>query len=382
MPTTRDYYEILSVSSDALDDQIKRAYRRLAMKFHPDRNPGDPEAETKFKECAEAYEVLADPERRAIYDRYGHQGLRSTPGHDFSSMNAEDIFSMFDEIFGGAFGGRSRRWRRGGVPRGYDLETEVEVTLTEVLTGTTRDVEFKRLDVCGTCGGDGAKPGTTPVTCATCGGAGQVDQLGFGGMFRMRSTCPHCGGRGTTIAQKCPDCRGSGRVSVKRKLSVKIPAGIHDRQAVRVGGEGEPPPPEASPRGQGIRGDLHVVVRVRPDERFERDGDHLLVAAPMAFTQAALGAEVEIPTVDGSTTLHIPPGTQHGTPFKISGHGLPGLRSGRRGDLVVIVQLVVPRKLTEMQKSLLEDYANSEKLEVGAANPSLWAKIKDAVSGS
>jgi len=381
MPTTRDYYEILNLPNTASEQEIKRAYRRLAMKNHPDRNPGDSAAETRFKEAAEAYEVLSDPERRVIYNKYGRAGLRSTPGHDFGSMHAEDIFSMFEGIFGGAAGGRSRRRQRGGVPRGYDLETEVEVTLEEVLAGTSRDVEFKRLDVCRTCDGQGAKPGTTRTACAGCGGSGQVAQTGFGGMFRMVTTCRSCGGRGSVITEKCPDCRGQGRVSIRRKLDVKIPAGINDRQAIRVAGEGEPPPAEISPGGQGISGDLHVLVRVREHDRFERDGDHLLMAVPVAFTQAALGAEIEIPTLDGPTTLHVPAGTQHGTLFRIQDKGLPGLRSGKRGDLVAIAQLVVPRKLSDAQKKLLGDYARTESIDVSASNPSLWAKIKDAVSG-
>ncbi len=380
MPTTRDYYEILNLPNSASEEEIKRAYRRLAMKNHPDRNPGDPEAETRFKESAEAYEVLSDQERRAIYDKYGRAGLRSTPGHDFGSMHAEDIFSMFEDIFGGGFGARRRQ--RGGVPRGYDLETEVEVTLEEVLAGTSRDVEFKRLDICQTCDGQGAKPGTTRTPCVGCGGSGQVAQTGFGGMFRMVTTCRSCGGRGTVITAKCPDCRGRGRVSIQRKLDVKIPAGINDGQAVRVAGEGEPPPAELSPAGQGISGDLHVLVRVRAHDRFERDGDHLLMAVPVAFTQAALGAEIEIPTLDGPTTLHLPAGTQHGTLFRIQDKGLPGLRSGKRGDLVAITQLVVPRKLSDAQKKLLGDYALTESIDVSGSNPSLWAKIKDAVSGS
>jgi molecular chaperone DnaJ len=378
MPTTRDYYEILGVAKDAPDGDIKRAYRRLAMKNHPDRNPGNAEAEVRFKECAEAYEVLADPERRAIYDRYGHAGLRSRPGHDFRSMAVDDIFSMFQEIFGGGIGGRGRR-APGGVPRGYDLETEVEITLDEVLGGANRDVDFKRLDVCQTCEGQGAKPGTGRVMCATCGGSGQVAQAGFGGMFRMVTMCRACGGRGSVIEEKCPDCRGRGRVSVKRQLSVKIPPGVHDGQAVRVSGEGEPPPPELSPDGRGIRGDLHVVVRVREHKRFEREGDHLLMALPIAFTQAALGAEVEVPTLDGIATLKIPPGTQHGALMRVDGQGLPNLRSGRRGDLVAIIQIVVPRKLSDTQKQLLHDFATTEKLDVGASNPSLWEKIKDKI---
>jgi molecular chaperone DnaJ len=382
MATTRDYYEILGVEKAASADDIKRAYRRLAMKYHPDRNPGDATAETRFKECAEAYEVLADPERRATYDRYGHAGLRGTPGHDFRSMNVEDIFSMFNDIFGGGGFGGGARQRHGGVPRGYDLETEVEITLEEVLTGAERDVEFRRLDVCQTCEGSGAKPGTKPVTCQTCGGVGQVIQAGLGGMFRMQTTCPHCRGRGSVIMDKCPDCRGNGRISVKRKLAVKLPAGIHDGQAVRVSGEGEPPPPEISPAGQGIRGDLHVVVRVQEHQRFERDGDDLLLAVPIAFTQVALGAVLEVPTLDGTRKLSIPPGTQHGALFRIPEAGLPNLRSGKRGDLVCIAQLLVPRKLSEEQRRLLAEYAQTEDLNVGTQQESTWKKIKRAVKGS
>ncbi|MCI0364837.1 MAG: molecular chaperone DnaJ [Phycisphaerales bacterium] len=381
MPTTRDYYEILSVEKTASGDEIKRSYRRLAMKYHPDRNPNDAQAEAKFKECAEAYEVLSDPERRSIYDRYGHAGLRGTPGHDFRSMNVEDIFSMFNDIFGGGFAGGRSSSRRGGVPRGYDLETEVEITLEEVLTGAERDVDFKRMDVCQACDGSGAKPGSKPTPCSTCGGVGQVIQTGLGGMFRMQTTCPHCRGRGTVVVDKCPDCRGHGRVSVKRKLSVKIPAGIHDGQAVRIGAEGEPPPVEASPNGQGIRGDLHVVVRVREHERFERDGDDLLLAVPVNFSQLALGSQIEVTTLDGMRDLAIPAGTQHGGLFRIRESGLPNLRNGKRGDLVAIIQLVVPRKLNETQKRLLSEYAKTEDVNVGIPQQSAWEKIKRAVKG-
>ena len=289
---------------------------------------------------------------------------------------------MFEDIFGGGVGGRSRRQRRGGVPRGYDLETEVEITLDEVLAGTSRDVEFKRLDVCQTCSGDGARPGTEPVKCATCGGIGQVEQVGFGGMFRMRTTCPSCSGRGNVIAEKCSECRGVGRVSIKRKLSVKIPAGIHDRQAIRVAGEGEPPPPELSQRGEGIRGDLHVVVRVADHKQFEREGDDLLIAVPLAFTQAALGAELDIPTLQGTTVLALPAGTQHGALFRVQKEGLPNLRNGERGDLVVIVQLIVPRKLNDAQRKMLREYAHTEDLDLGGDGSSLWDKIKDAVKGT
>jgi molecular chaperone DnaJ len=378
MPTTRDYYEILGLSRDASKDDIKRAYRRLAMKHHPDRNPGDEGAEAKFKEAAEAYEVLSDDERRSRYDRFGHEGLRSTPGHDFRSMNVDDIFSMFNDIFGGM---GSPRASRGGVPRGYDLETEVELTLEEVLTGVEREVKFKRLDVCHTCTGSGAKPGVEPVRCPTCGGAGQVQQAGLGGMFRMVATCPNCSGRGNVITEKCPDCRGRGRVSVRRTLTVRIPAGIHDGQVVRLQGEGEPPGQELSASGQGIPGDLHVVVRVHHHGRFERDGDDLLLAVPVAFAQAALGAHVALPAIDGTADLELPPGTQHGDHFRVRERGLPGLRTGRRGDLIAVVQLVVPRKLSEAQRRLLAEYAETEEIEVERAQQSIWGKIKDAVTG-
>jgi len=382
MAVTRDYYEVLSVEKNASADDIKRAYRRLAMKYHPDRNPGDADAETRFKEAAEAYEVLSDPERRARYDKYGHAGLRGTPGHDFSSMNVEDIFSMFNDIFGGMGGfGGGRQSRRGRVARGYDLETGVEVTLEEVLTGCERDVEFKRLDVCQTCDGSGGKPGVEPITCPTCGGQGQVARAELGGMFRMVTACPQCNGRGKLITEKCPDCRGAGRVSVQRSLTVKIPPGIRDGQAIRVQGEGEPPPPELSPEGKGVRGDLHVVVRIQPHDVFERDGNNLVLALPLSFTQASLGAEVEVPTLGEPATLAIPPGTQHGKVFRIEGKGLPDLRTQRRGDLVVMTQLVVPRKLTEEQRRLLENYAETEDLDVAPEQASWWEKLKEAITG-
>ncbi len=382
MPTTRDYYEVLGIEKTASADDIKRAYRRLAMKYHPDRNPDDVQAETNFKECAEAYEVLSDKERRSNYDRFGHAGLRGTPGHDFRSMNVEDIFSMFNDIFGGAAGGAARGRSRTGVPRGYDLETEVELELEEVLTGAERDVEFRRLDVCQACDGSGAKPGTAPTVCSTCAGNGQVAQAGLGGMFRMVTACPHCGGRGKVIVDKCSECRGQGRVSIPRALTVKIPPGIHDGQAVRVSSEGEPPPQEISPAGKGIRGDLHVIVRICDHANFERDGDHLLIALPVVFTQLALGAKVPVPTIDGSSAvLTLPTGTQHGAIFRIDSNGLPNLRSEKRGDLVVIVQLVVPKKLNEKQRAILSQYAESEELDVLKGSPSIWDKFKGAIKG-
>src|SRR3954470_5899963 len=306
MPTTRDYYEILALEKTADVEEIKRSYRRLATKFHPDRNPGDAEAEVKFKELAEAYEVLSDPQKRKLYDQYGHEGLRGrgAAAHDFSRMDVTDIFSMFNDIFGGGGMGGGGGQRR-GVPRGYDLETEVSVSLEEVNTGTQRDVEFTRLDVCDTCTGTGAKPGSKPSKCSTCGGQGRVQQSGLGGMFRMVTACPACHGRGVIVKEFCESCRGKGRVPKRRTLTVKIPPGIQEGQAIRVQGEGEPPPPEASQSGEGVRGDLHVLVRVEEHEMYRREGDHLVLEMPIGFSQASLGAEIQVPTLDGPATLKV-----------------------------------------------------------------------------
>ncbi len=380
MPTTRDYYEILGVERSADTEEIKRAYRRLAMKHHPDRNPGDTEAETKFKEAAEAYEVLSDAEKRSVYDRYGHQGLRGTPGHDFRSMNVDDIFSMFQDIFGGGMAGGGGR-TRGGVPRGFDLETEVSLTLAEVASGTERDVEFTRMDVCETCAGSGAKPGSKPETCQTCAGHGKVQQAGLGGMFRMVTTCPACRGRGSVVRDKCADCRGGGRVPKARTLSVKIPPGIHEGQAVRIQGEGEPPPAEVSPSGEGVRGSLHVVVRVKEHEFFHRDGDNLVLELPIGFSQATLGAEVEVPSLDGKADLRIPKGTQHGAIFRISGKGLPNLRSGRKGDLIVGVKIEIPRKLSSKQEKLLREFAETEDAKVLPESHGFFDRLKNFLGG-
>jgi molecular chaperone DnaJ len=381
MPTTRDYYEILSVERTADADEVKRAYRRLALKYHPDRNPDDTEAEAKFKEAAEAYEVLSDEAKRKVYDQYGHEGLRSRggpAGHDFSRMDPNDIFSMFQEIFGGMGGGGFGAGRgRPRAARGYDLETEVTLDLADVAKGVERDVEFTRLDVCDKCTGTGAKPGTKPETCPTCAGQGKVAQQGLGGMFRMVTACPHCRGRGTIIKEACDTCRGKGRVPKKRKLKVKVPAGVHEGQAVRIQGEGEPPPPEAAPDGQGVRGDLHVVVRVKDHTLFHRDGDNLVVELPVSFTQAALGAEVDVPTIDGRQQLRIHAGAQHGDVYKLDGQGLPNLRSGRHGDLITIVKIEIPKKLTARQQELLREFAETEDQSVLPESHGFWKKMKD-----
>ncbi len=377
MPTTRCYYEVLSVTRDASGDEVKRAYRRLAMKYHPDRNPGDTAAEASFKEAAEAYEIIGDPERRRMYDQYGHEGLRQRPGH---AMNPDDIFSMFSDIFEGMGGGRGGRRRH---VRGYDLEYQLDITLEEAFAGVERDITFTRLDVCSDCDGDGSAPGSSPETCTTCGGNGQVAQAGLGGMFRMVTACPACRGKGKVVSDPCRGCDGRGRRSVERKLSAKIPAGIHSGQAVRLSGEGEPPPSEVDPAGNGQRGDLHVLVRVEQHEQFERDGDDLMVLVPVNFTQLAMGADIEVPTLDSPEPhcLHVPPGTQNGELSRIPNRGMPNLRSGRPGDLVAVLHLVVPRNLSETQRDLLKQYAETEDVAVDAEPPGFWTRIKEAVRG-
>ena len=371
MATERDYYEILNVSKSASAEEIKRAYRKLAMKYHPDRNPDDKEAEQKFKEASEAYEVLADSEKRQRYDQFGHAGLRGTSSHDFSHMDVGDIFSMFEDIFGGdAFGGRSRRGGRGRAQRGYDLETEVEITLEDIAAGTEQEVDFTRQDQCETCSGSGAKPGSEPVACVTCGGSGQVAQSGFGGMFRMVTTCPACHGGGKIVKDKCADCKGSGRQPKHRTITVKIPPGVHHGQAVRVPGEGEPGP------GGGPRGDLHVVISVKEHELFSREDDHLILRMPVSFTQASLGGKVTVPTLNGEQELTLKPGTQHGDLFRIPEQGLPNLRTGRRGELVVMATIEIPKKLNETQKDLLRQFAETENHKVMPESTGFWDKIK------
>lgn len=385
----RDYYQVLSIERTVDGEEIKRAYRRMAMKYHPDRNPGDTEAEIRFKECAEAYEILSDPEKRKLYDQYGHEGLRRGGGnatHDFSRMNAEDIFSMFNDIFGGGgggfggFGGGGGRAQRGPA-RGYDLETEVTLDLKDVLTGSEQEVSFTRMDVCEKCGGNGAKPGSKPAKCRTCDGQGRVQQTGLGGMFRMVTTCPSCAGRGTVITEFCDGCRGKGRQPKKRKISVRVPPGISDGQAVRVRGEGEPPTPDASPGGEGVRGDLHVVVRVTETDRFKRDGDHLIVDLPVSISQAALGAEVEVPTLEGKTKVTMARGTQHGALFRVNSQGLPDLRTGRRGDLIAVARVVVPTKLSADQERILRELAATEEQTVLPENHGFWRQMKEAFKG-
>jgi molecular chaperone DnaJ len=365
----RDYYEVLGVTKAADADEIKRAYRRMAMKYHPDRANGDKaEAEIAFKECAEAYEVLSDATRRRKYDQFGHQGVSGQ--HDFSHMDVTDIFTMFDDIFGGAFGGRPGGRQRQSS-RGFDLETRVELSLAEVAAGCEKTIEFEKQDRCQTCSGTGAKPGSPPITCVQCGGQGRLAQQGFGGMFRMVVTCPNCRGRGVLVRDHCPACGGTGRQLRRRTVVVKIPAGVHEGQAVRVTGEGE-----AGEAGAPA-GDLHVYIAVQEHPIFSRHNNDLVCQVPVSFAEASLGAKVDVPTLRGSESMEIAAGTQHGEVFKLKGKGLPDLRSGRTGDQLVQITIEVPRKLTDRQKQILREFAETEQAHVTAQRRSFLDKIKE-----
>ena len=372
MASKRDYYEVLGVDRSASADVIKSAYRKAALKFHPDKNPGDKEAEHKFKEASEAYEVLSDTDKRARYDQFGHAGLGGAAVHDYEHMRYDDIFSMFHDIFGGGGGGGGRR----GPSRGYDLETQVQISLLEVAQGCQREVDFTRQDVCETCSGSGAKPGSKRRVCSTCGGRGQVAQRGFGGMFQVVTTCPACLGQGSTVDKPCPTCDGSGRGTKKRNLTVKIPPGIHDGQAVRVRGEGEPGEQGAS------RGDLLVYVRVKEHEFFHRRENDLVLEVPISIAQAALGADVEVPTLFGKSNLHVEAGTQHGQVLTLKGLGLPDLQGGRQGSLLCQVHVAVPRRLTRKQEQLLREYAATEDHTVSPIQKTFFEKLKDYLVGT
>jgi molecular chaperone DnaJ len=346
--------------------------RKCALKDHPDRNQNDPEAEKRFKEAAEAYEVLSDPNKRSRYDQFGHAGVTGGGVHDYSHMHADDIFSMFNDIFGGAFGG-GRRSRRSGA----DLKAEVEVSLDEVATGVEKTLEFVRPDWCDQCGGTGAAPGSDQQTCNTCGGYGQVEQVSpLGGLFgRVVTTCPGCRGAGKTISTPCRGCQGRGLTPKERVVVVRVPPGIHDGQAVRVRGEGEP-----GERG-APHGDLHCYIRVRKHAFLERQDNNLVCHVPISFTQASLGAKVEVPTLTGKAEVKIPAGTQHGTVFRLAGEGLPGLRSGRKGDELVQVLVEIPKKLSEKQEHLLREFANSEDRSVLPESKGFFERVVDYLSG-
>jgi molecular chaperone DnaJ len=346
----RDYYEILEVPRTATDQEIKSAYRKLALKFHPDRNPGDKAAEEKFKECAEAYSILADTDKRHMYDRFGHAGLGgAASGFDPTVFTGfEDILGGLGDIFGfgDVFGGGRRR---GGPQRGADLRYDLEISFEESAKGTETSIQIPRQEPCETCHGTGAAAGSKPTTCPQCQGRGQLRyQQGF---FTVARTCGQCRGSGSIIAKPCATCRGAGRIQKERKLTVKIPAGIATGQRMRLTGEGEAGP------GGGPAGDLYVVVHVQEHEFFHREGNDLYVEIPVNFPTLALGGKIVIPTLDGSEPFTVPEGTATGTTFRLKGRGMPDVSGRGHGDLLAMLKVATPRKLTREQKKLLEQFA-------------------------
>ena len=378
----RDYYEVLGVNKSASADDIKRAYRRLAMKYHPDKNSGDKEAEGKFKECAEAYEVLSDSAKRQKYDQFGHDGLRGMGMRDYSHMKWQDVGSIFEDIlsgggFGDIFGARGgRSSARRGPSRGYDLETSVDLTLSDIAKGVKKTIEFTRKDLCDECNGSGSAKGSSPGKCPTCAGSGQVAQAGMGGFFQMVSTCPKCRGAGQVITNPCKKCRGSGRVPKKRVVEIKIPAGVHEGQGVRVSGEGEPG------AAGGPRGDLYCYVRIMEHPFLHREGSNLIALVPISFTQAALGSLVEVPSLNGTKELKVPAGTQHGDVFRIRGRGLPDIRTKRSGDELVKVLVEIPKKLNKKQQELLRQFAETEGKSILPETKGFFEKLKKYFNGT
>lgn len=367
MAGKRDYYEILGLERGASEEDVKRAYRKLAMKYHPDRNPGDKDAETRFKEAAEAYEVLADRDKRARYDRYGHQGLEGTGFHEFT--NVEDIFEAFGEIFnlGGIFGGRGGR-RRGPRPGG-DVQTTLKLTLQEAARGAARVVRVQRRALCKTCNGSGHPASSPPIACTVCGGRGRVVRAQ--GPFRVETTCPTCQGAGRIIAIPCEACRGAGRVMETSEVPIEAPAGIDAGMRLRIRGQGEPGDPGAP------SGDLYVLIDVERHPFLEREGNDLFCQTPISYAQAALGADVQVPTLDGPQTVTVEKGTQNGDQIRLRGKGMPDPRGGGKGSLYVRFFVEVPKKLTKRQEELLREFSEIEQKHVGAEHKSFLERIKD-----
>jgi molecular chaperone DnaJ len=375
-----DYYEVLGVSKDASEDEIKKAYRKAAMENHPDQNPDDPEAEKQFKLAAEAYDVLSDPEKRKVYDQYGHEGLQGSAGRrggrggrggrrqGFSSI--DEVFDQFGDIFGDVFGG-GMGGGRGRRDRGADLRYDMELEFEEAAFGTTKEVEIPSRVECDNCNGSGAKPGTSPTSCRTCDGRGQVRQSQ--GFFTLASTCPQCNGRGEIIEDKCTECGGKGVVEETREVKVEVPAGVDDGTRLRLTGEGE--------TGQsGARsGDLYVFLHVQPHETFEREGADLHVDVDISFVQAILGADVEVPTLKGNEEITIKPGTQHGDEFRLRNEGIEKIRGRGLGDLIATVNIDIPTDLKDEQRELLEEYAELSDVDI---KKGFFEKIKDRVTGS
>jgi len=347
-----DYYTILGVDRTASDDEIKKNYRKLALKYHPDRNPGNKEAEDKFKEAAEAYEVLRDPEKRGIYDRYGHEGLNGSGFRGFSGF--DDIFSSFSDIFEDVFGFTGRRGQSRTAARpGADLRYDLSISFMDAAFGKTSEIEMERLENCDACNGAGTAPGTEPSLCPTCHGTGQVTRSS--GFFSVSSTCPHCQGAGRIIEHPCKECRGSGKKSVRKMVQLKIPPGVESGVRLRLRGEGE------EGTYGGPRGDLYVFIHVEPHEFFQRDGDDVLCQVSIPMTVAALGGSVEAPTLEGVEKIKIPKGTQHGRRFRLKGKGIVHLRGYGRGDQLIHTVVEIPKDLSKKEEKILKEFAKIRK---------------------
>lgn len=371
----RDYYEVLGLSKGASKEEIKKAYRRLSKKYHPDINK-EPDAADKFKEIKEAYEVLSDDQKRAHYDQFGH----TDPNQGFGGFGGADFggFGGFEDIFSSFFGGGGRRRDPNAPRQGADLQYTMTLSFEEAAFGKEVDIEIPREENCDTCHGTGAKPGTKAQNCSHCGGSGQIsiEQNTPFGRIVNRRTCPSCQGRGTIIPHKCSTCSGTGKVKKRRKIHVKVPAGIDDGQQLRVAGQGEPGVNGGPP------GDLYVVFHVRSHEFFERDGDDVYCEVPITFVQAALGDEIEVPTLHGKVKLKIPAGTQTGTRFRLKGKGIPNVRGYGHGDQHIVTRVVTPTKLTEKQKQLLKEFAEiGGQLAPDEQEDSFFAKMKRAFKG-
>lgn len=367
MTEKRDYYEVLGVRRDAKNDELKTAYRKLALKFHPDRNPGDKEAEEKFKEAAEAYEVLQDAEKREIYDQFGHQGLEGSGFSGFSGF--EDIFSSFGGIFEDLFGFSSGRRSRTRSQRGSDLRYDLSLSFMEGAFGTEKAIDIEKMETCPTCNGDACEPGTRPETCGQCQGTGQMSRSQ--GFFMVRTTCSRCRGRGQTIPHPCRNCRGAGQVIVNKTVNVKIPAGVDTGSRLRLTGEGE-----AGAHG-GPPGDLYVFIHVESHRFFERHDTDVACQLEISFVQAALGDKISIQTLNGKKKVEIPKGTQSGDVLRLTGEGIPSLRNGRRGDQIIQMQIKTPTSLTKKQIALLKEF---DKLELNKLTNRLKSIFKNESS--
>jgi len=368
-----DYYEVLSVSRTASDQELKASYRKLAMQYHPDRNPGNAEAEEKFKECSEAYQVLSDPQKRAAYDRFGHAGVSSAAGNGSGFADMQDLGDIFGDFFGEMFnmgGGGGRKGSR--VQKGRDVRYDHTIEFEDAAFGKEVQVNVRRMEPCNDCRGTGTTSGRGPSTCAQCQGRGQVRyQQGF---FSIARTCSMCNGTGSVISDPCSTCKGDGRVPRQHSIHVNIPAGVEDGTRIRYQGEGD------AGRFGGPPGDLYIVLAVKPHKFFERDGNDLHCVVPVSFSQAALGAEITIPTLDGETKFKVPEGTQSGKEFSVRGKGIPYLNEHGRGDLIVQVAVQTPTKLTKVQKELLRQFGESVTVENTPTSRSLFSKMKEMFS--